>query len=61
MIIMPEEEWIMPWARKLAACTDVAEAKDLLEEFMKTMEVRDSFCDDCEERMPDEPERDPNG
>ena len=57
---MPEEEWIMPWARKVAACNDVVEAKALLEGFMETTEVRDSFCDNCLDRKP-EPLRDPNG
>jgi hypothetical protein len=52
---MPEEEWIAPWARRFAACTDVAEARDLLDDFLGSTEVRDSFCDNCEERMPDEP------
>ena len=52
---MPEEEWIMPWAEKVVACNDLGEARAILEGFLETTEVRDSFCDNCEERMPDEP------
>ncbi len=45
----------MPWAEKVVACNDLGEARAILEGFLETTEVRDSFCDNCEERMPDEP------
>jgi len=52
-------EWLTKWAEKVVACSEIEDAMKLLDTFLESTDVldyiRDVFCGDCEERMPDEP------
>ena len=52
-------DWI-EWWQKIADCRTLNGAKALLEELLDSNDLidymRDTQCDGCEERMPDEPQ-----
>lgn len=52
-------EWLKPWAKKLFNAATVRDVSSLLEAFLDSNELidymREGMCDDCDERMPDEP------